>query len=215
MGENCRSVYDLKSTGQAKSRDHSGRMLFATPSRLDRAVSDVQGELEAHGFFDAKLARINVSLSWFGFALGSCHYGENGDIYRPAVSMSHLVGYVRSEPWTSLRDTMRHEYGHALAHTHRALFCSVPFKRAFGTHHDADVRSDYDPERHVTPYAATSPSEDFAEVFMLYLRHRGELPRRFDTWRIRRKWRFTRELGIAVAQGQRRWKTPATKISHQ
>jgi hypothetical protein len=50
-------------------------MLFATPSRLDRAVSDVRAELETHGFLDEKLARIDVSLSWFGFALGSCHYG--------------------------------------------------------------------------------------------------------------------------------------------
>ena len=189
-------------------------MLFATPSRLDRAVSDVRAELQTHGFLDEKLARIDVSLSWFGFALGSCHYGENGEIYIPAVSMSHLVGYVCPEPGSSLHDTLRHEYGHALAHTHRALFCSVPFKRAFGTHHDADVQWVYDPERHVTRYAATSPSEDFAEVFMLYLRHRGELPGHLDTWRIRRKWRFIKELGMAVAQGQRRWKRPARQLDN-
>jgi hypothetical protein len=82
----------------------------------------------------------------------------------------------------------------------------VQFKRAFGTHHDADVKSEYDPDRHVTPYAATSPSEDLAEVFMLYLKYDGELPERFDTWRIRRKWRFVREVGGAVKRGQRRWK---------
>ena len=184
-------------------------MNIVTLNRLNRAVSDVQKELEAHGFFDEKLAAIDVYLSWCGFAYGWCWYGTSGNVHIPAVSFGKLFEGVVGGSRTTLRDTLRHEYGHALAHTHRALFCSVPFKRAFGTHHDADIRSDYDPERHVTPYAATSPSEDFAEVFMLYLRHGGELPERFNTWRIRRKWRFIRDLGAAVKRGQRRWKKSA------
>ena len=46
----------------------------------------------------------------------------------------------------------------------------------------------------VTPYAATSTGEDFAEVFWLYLKHKGQLPRRIDTAPIRRKWKFVEEL---------------------
>jgi len=181
-------------------------MNIVTLNRLNRAVSDVQTELENHGFFDSKLQQVDVYLSLFGLAFGWCYYGTSGDIHIPAVSAGKLYERVLGRPYTPLRDVLRHEYGHALAHTHRGLFCSVSFKRAFGSHHDADIKSDYDPERHVTRYAATSPSEDFAEVFMLYLSHKGELPACFDTWRIRRKWRFIRELGIAVARGQRRWK---------
>ena len=184
-------------------------MHIVSLTRLNRAVWDVQGELELHGFFDKKLAGIDVYLSWCGFAFGWCWYGTSGNIYIPALSFGRIYDRIRGEARTPLRDVLRHEYGHALAHTHRALFCSLPFKRAFGSHHDADIRSDYDPERHVTPYAATSPSEDFSEVFMLYLRHSGELPERFDTWRIRRKWKFVRDLGVAVKSGQRRWKKPA------
>jgi hypothetical protein len=180
---------------------------IVTLTRLNRAVFDVQAELERHGFYDEKLASVDVYLSWVGYAYGWCWYGTTGDIHIPAVSFGKMFERVCSGSRTSLRDVIRHEYGHALAHTHRGLFCSVPFKRAFGTHHDADVKSDYDPERHVTPYAATSPSEDFAEVFMLYLRHDGELPERFCTWRIQRKWRFVRDLGVAVRRGQRRWRT--------
>ena len=180
-------------------------MNIVTLNSLNRAVSDVQGELEAHGFFDTRLAAIDVYLSWCGFAFGWCWYGTSGNIHIPAVSLGKMLEGVVAAPKTTLRDTLRHEYGHALAHTHRALFCRVPFKRAFGSHHDADIQWDYDPERHVTPYAATSPGEDFAETFMLYLRHSGELPERFDFWRIRRKWRFVREVGAAVKRGQRRW----------
>jgi hypothetical protein len=179
---------------------------IVTLTRLNRAVSDVQRELEEQGFYDERLARIDVYLSWAGYAYGWCWYGSSGNIHIPAVSFGKIFERVVGTSRTTLRDVVRHEYGHALAHTHRGLFCSVPFKRAFGTHHDADVQSDYDPERHVTPYAATSPSEDFAETFMFYLRHNGELPDWLNTWRIRRKWRFVRELGGAVRRGQRRWK---------
>jgi hypothetical protein len=184
-------------------------MHVVTLPRLNRAVSQVQDELQAHGFFDAKLQEIDVYLAWCGFAFGWCYYGTSGDISIPALSFGKIYDRVRGEPRTTLRDVLRHEYGHALAHTHRALFCSIQFKRAFGSHHDADIRWDYDAERHVTPYAATSPSEDFAETFMFYLRHNGEIPQRFDTWRIRRKWKFIRDLGAAVKRGQRRWKKTA------
>jgi hypothetical protein len=184
---------------------------FVTLTRLNRAVSDVQRELEEHGFYDEKLAKIDVYLSWCGYAYGWCYYFTSGNIHIPAVSLGKFFERVVGTSRTTLRDVVRHEYGHALAHTHRGLFCSVPFKRAFGSHHDADVKSDYDPERHVTPYAATSPSEDFAETFMFYLRHGGEHPSRFDTWRIRRKWRFIRELGVAVGRGERRWKRTVSR----
>jgi len=186
-------------------------MNIVTLPRLNGAVADVQTELEDHGFWDARLQEIDVYLVWCGYAFGWCYYGTTGDISIPALSLGKIYDRFRGESRTTLRDVVRHEYGHALAHTHRGLFCSVPFKKAFGTHHDADVQSDYDPERHVTPYAATSPSEDFAEVFMLYLRHSGELPDRFDTWRIQRKWRFIRELGVAVRRGQRRWKRTVSR----
>lgn len=205
----CRSVYDRETAGGVDACLHAGTMNFVTLSRLNRAVADVQRELERHGFYDYKLAKIDIYLSWVGYAYGWCWYGTSGNIHIPAVSLGKMFERVVGAPRSTLRDTLRHEYGHALAHTHRALFCSVPFKRAFGSHHDADIRSNYDPERHVTSYAATSPSEDFAESFMTYLRHNGELPDHFDTCRIRRKWRFVRDLGVAVGRGQRRWKSLA------
>jgi hypothetical protein len=187
-------------------------MTIVTLKRLNRAVSDVQGELQRHGFYDEKLAKIDVYLSWCGYALGWCWYGSSGNIHIPAVSLGKILERVMGAPRTTLREVVRHEYGHALAHTHRALFCSLKFKRAFGTHHDADLRSEYDPERHVNSYAAASPSEDFAELFACYLCHDGELPERFTFWRIRRKWRFIKDLSVALSRGQRRWKTSPARV---
>jgi hypothetical protein len=57
----------------------------------------------------------------------------------------------------------------------------------------------------VSDYAMTEPAEDFAETFMVYLRHRGELPSRFKVPAIRKKWSFIRDLGKAVRSGEYKW----------
>ncbi len=46
---------------------------------------------------------------------------------------------------------------------------------------------------------------DFAETFMLYLRHGGGLPARHATRPIKRKWNFIRRLSGAISNGLRRW----------
>lgn len=53
---------------------------------------------------------------------------------------------------------------------------------------------DYDPEHHVSEYAATNPMEDFAENFQLYLKHRGILPPVHQTGPIRERWKFIKGL---------------------
>lgn len=61
------------------------------------------------------------------------------------------------------------------------------------------------PEFHVSDYASTDASEDFAETFMLYLRHRGRLPPWHQTTAKREKWRFILDVCEAVHAGKRRW----------
>ena len=93
-------------------------------------------------------------------------------------------------------DVLRHEYGHAFADVNRRRVESKRFEKAFGWPHDVEYEEgfEHDPEYHVTPYAAASTGEDFAEVFWLYLKHKGKLPCRLDTAPIRRKWKFVEEL---------------------
>ena len=180
-------------------------MHVVTPKRLKSEVSVVREEMQDHGFLDSEMEKVEVFLSHFGVNYGCCYGGTNVRIRIPAISLSQVFFVFCKHPYSSLRDTIRHEYGHALACTHPRLIRSLPFKRAFGAHYDADVASDYSPETHVTEFASQLPCEDFAETFMLFLHHDGQLPPNCDTPVIRRKWRFIRYLGMAVMRGQGSW----------
>jgi hypothetical protein len=178
---------------------------IVTMTRLNRALAKVNGELERHGVWDERLQKTAVYLVWFGRAFGWQHYGGSGEICIPAVSFNKLNDFFQGS-YTALADVLRHEYGHALADTHRGLFRSRQFSSVFGGSHDNDrILFSYDPESHVTEYASINASEDFAEVFMLYLRHRGNLPTRFQKPALEAKWGFVTNVCGAIAAGRRRW----------
>jgi hypothetical protein len=179
-------------------------MNIITLKRLDRAVLQVQTELDDLGFYDEPVQAVDVYLVFLGSAYGWHYYGGSGDIDIPAISFSRLRDLFRHR-YTSLRDVLRHEYAHALADTHRGLFRSPRFSGPYGGPHESSAAQMFDSRRHLTEYAATSPSEDFAETFMFYVRHAGVLPPRLRTPAITRKWAFIRALGHAIKRGQRRW----------
>lgn len=177
---------------------------FVTQSRLDRANYAVTCELDGHGFYDHRVQAVDTHLVLFGAAYGWQWYGSTGDINIPCVSLARL-SHLWKGGYTSLRDVLRHEFAHAIADTHRGLFRSNYFVDAFGAAHHWDFEWEYDPEHHVSDYAATAPAEDFAETFMFYIRHKGVLPATLATEPIKRKWRFIRRLSDAVTKGMRRW----------
>ena len=179
-------------------------MHFVTQSRLDAANYAVTRELEIHGFYDTHVEVVDTYLVPFGFAYGWQWYGSTGDISIPRVSLARL-SHIWRGGYTSLRDVLRHEFAHAIADTHRGLFRSAFFSDSFGAGHHWDFEWEYDPEHHVSEYAATAPGEDFAETFMLYIRHGGRLPEWHATRPIERKWKFIRLLSEAISSGMRRW----------
>jgi hypothetical protein len=179
-------------------------MHIVNHSQLDRANYAVTCELDTHGFYDARVQSVDTRLVPLGFAYGWQHFGGSGDISIPRVSFSRL-SHVWRGGYTSLRDVLRHEFAHAIADTHRGLFRSAFFSDSFGAAHHWDFEWEYDPEHHVSEYAASAPGEDFAETFMLYLRHRGDLPARHATGPIKRKWRFIKRLSQGIRDGMRRW----------
>jgi hypothetical protein len=175
-----------------------------TFGELERANDQTIDELENFGFYDEQMVRIEVYLALAGDAFGWQNYGGDGHINIPALSLarlSALVGYEKA----SLRDVLRHEYAHAVADTHRGLMRSRKFSTAFGRSHGSEQNSEYDKSVHITPYSAANPGEDFAEVFMKFLKHSGKVPQRFRKPAIERKWGFVMELASAVRAGKRRW----------
>ncbi len=120
------------------------------------------------------------------------------------MSLSRL-SHLWNGGYTSLRDVLRHEFAHTIADTHRGLFRSGYFSEAFGAGHHWKFGWQYAPEHHVSEYAASAPAEDFAETFMVYVRHGGVLPARHASTPIRRKWTFIRRLSAASTEGLRKW----------
>ena len=176
-----------------------------TMPRLQSALDDVMDELDELGLWNERLAKVDVYLTWVGSAYGWQLYRGSGHIEIPALSLSRLSEMFLSGGRMTLRDLLRHEYGHAVADTNRALIRSRRFADAFGTPHDSEIPSDYSEDEHVTAYAAEDSSEDFAEVFMFYLKHSGKIPSRFETRQIKLKWQFVDRLCQRIADGKRVW----------
>ena len=176
-----------------------------TMPRLQSALDDVMDELDELGLWNERLAKVDVYLTWVGSAYGWQLYRGSGHIEIPVLSLSRLSESFLSGGRMTLRDLLRHEYGHAVADTNRALIRSRRFAAAFGTPHDSEMPSDYSEDEHVTAYAAEDSSEDFAEVFRYHLKHSGNLPRRFQTPVIRRKWFFVSRLINKICAGERVW----------
>ena len=102
-------------------------------------------------------------------------------------------------------DVFRHEFGHALADLYpRALSQGGLFREAFGAKYGPAPAPEIDPDNWefdcVSAYAATKTQEDFAETFMLFVKHKGKLPAKYaGKPAIKKKWAAVREIVKRVA----------------
>jgi hypothetical protein len=181
-----------------------GKVHIITLARLNRATRKVAGELRRHGLWCDRLLEVPVVLVPVGYAYGWQCYGGTGEICIPRVSLLKLHDFF-SGNYIGVADVIRHEYAHAVADNHRGLFHSRRFTSSFGRPHESSTASKYDAAHHVSAYAATQAGEDYAETFMLFLRHRGVLPTQHSTATIGQKWRFIHDLCRAIRSGQSRW----------
>jgi hypothetical protein len=176
------------------------KVYFVTHVQLECAVRSIVRELIYHGVWEKRLAAIPVSLVPCSRYYGWQAYGTTGEIGIPAVSVCRIRDWWRGD-YVSLRDVLRHEYAHAIAHVWPGLIRSRRFKAAFGASHKSEISTPFDPDLHISEYAATSPSEDFAETFMYFLRDKGCLRPWNNTPVLRRKWRFIQQLCSAIQAG--------------
>ena len=176
-------------------------MKIVTLARLNSALADVIRDFEHIGIWNERVRSVDVYLVPAAvLAYGWKYNGADGHIEIPAVNWARLqlLLFGRSLDY-GLRDVLRHEYGHAIADLYPRLTRSRAFVSAFGGGYDRErpVR-EYDPEIHVSAYAATQPAEDFAECFMLYVKHRGRLPAALHTPSIRKRWGFIRGMAFTA-----------------
>ncbi len=94
-------------------------------------------------------------------------------ISHPQHTPSTNPAWLTDESCT-LRDTIRHEYGHAIAfHFPGLVRRSSEFRRVFGTNYGGKYPEEgLDPRDFMTAYAMENPAEDFAETVMVLLRGR-------------------------------------------
>ena len=163
---------------------------------FNAAVQKVRRELDAMGIPTEDVAGVDV---WLVDGL----FGRLGELITKGLLVAadpRTNGYCYEGgiwilstrlPAGPLVDVIRHEYGHAVADRHPAVFSSRKFRCAFGAEYEDGLSC---AERQgdascVSVYARTNVQEDFAETFMLYLKHGGVLPRRFAGNKdIARKW---------------------------
>lgn len=178
-------------------------MTILTLKQLDRAHVQVRSELRRLGFWSSRLEAVDVLLKAAAWdCYGWQNYGSDGAICIPAVSVVRLIDHLwQGRTQVPLRQVLRHEWAHALAHHHHGLVANREFIRVFDGSHDCRrrVRS-YSPERHISEYASQEPMEDFAEVFMEFVKHRGMLPGRWRTTAIERRWQFVAKLPERLRQ---------------
>lgn len=146
-------------------------------------------------------------IGWMGF-YEFLHRKGDGKIHFPAV-YNGLDLRLRWIDKNSTIDVFRHEFGHALSDRYPgALKKGGVLKTAFGGPCNDKPAPGTDPEdwegRCVTPYAATKTQEDFAETFMLFMKHKGKIPTRFAKKpAIRKKWKAVAEIVRRVAAAKR------------
>jgi hypothetical protein len=179
-----------------------------THKQTTAASFSVQGELHTIGLWyeDCKLLKVEVfwcllpQITMYD-ALGFFTHGastldwllgyEPGHIYIPAFVLSHFFWQSRG----SLRDVIRHEYAHALAHYYPNLICnSKEFEKAFGGKYYSYEPCQMEREAFVSEYAKTMPMEDFAETFMVFVRRKGFMPSNILNAKLKRKWKFIAKI---------------------
>jgi len=190
--------------------------------RVNGAAATVHKELRGHGFWqDNRLGQTEIYWCQYpnprvpdaeGFFFHENQLDithalmgfEIGHIYIPSWALLHPVWKQRN---FTMRDVIRHEYGHAMAHHYPMMIQrSDRFREVFGGDYFAeDHNREGEVSEFVSGYAETNPAEDFAENLMFYLKNKGKLPIRLRTPAIRRKWRFIRDLGRVVSAGGSKW----------
>ena len=162
-----------------------------TIQTLNNSLSQVHDELYQVGFLTDAVYEVDVHLSSFGLCWG---YYLNGDIHIVNRTVRDVLSWCigRCGEWRPCRDTLRHEFGHAVWDKHCRVVRQLKGKSVFSPSRQCD---DTYCDCIMTSYGETDAEEDFCEMFSIFVQRAGRMPSSVDCPVIRDKWRFIRRLG--------------------
>ena len=169
---------------------------YISEAGVKAALYRVRRELKDMGllFTNSKMSRVKVihdGLSRDGLAgfvgIMGFYNPQTQNIHIPAIWPAALLPWYKERCMT---DVLRHEFGHALEGKFPLFFHNERFWKAFGDEYGGiEVTKNGDERNYVSKYARKYTQEDFAETFMLFLKHKGVLPKKFSRRKaIRAKW---------------------------
>jgi len=150
------------------------------------------------------VAPISAVAGYMGFYQPATQTIEFPSVYLPFQAL-----WMKLPAKAGALDVFRHEFGHALADLYpKALSKGGVFRAAFGGSYGEDPAEERGvdgwEERYVSEYATSATQEDFAETFMLFVKHKGKIPARFARKpAIRKKWKAVEEIVKRVAAATR------------
>jgi len=180
------------------------KRIYVSFNEMETAFNKVRKELEKMGLLFAGSPLDKVDCYHERFTVGALlgligamgfYDFEDCNIHIPMVYPAGL--FPRWFEERRILDVLRHEFGHALADRYRRFFRGGIFKTAFGASYGEKNVFDGDDwtDGYVSEYAATMTREDFAETFMLFMKHKGVLPTCYRGNRmIERKWRVVGKI---------------------
>ena len=192
------------------------RKIYTSFDEMTYAYDKVRMELYNMGVLWSESKLDKVESTYLTIAPISAVAGYMG-FYQPATKTIEFPSvYLPIEAlWKSLSlkasavDVFRHEFGHALADLYpRALSKGGLFRAAFGGIYGEDPAEERGvdgwEDRYVSEYATSATQEDFAETFMLFVKNKGKMPRKFaGKPAIAKKWKAVAEIVKRVAAGTR------------
>ena len=186
------------------------KKVYVSFGEMEKAFNRVRRELEDRGllFEGSRLDKVDcyyegLSLGGLAGCVGIMGFYDpdkkDKAIHIPAV---FTAGLFPRWDGREILDVVRHEFGHALADRFGKFFRGEIFKGAFGASYGEKKVFDGEDwsDEHVSAYASSMTQEDFAETFMLYLKHKGRMPVKFRGKRaIEKKWKAVARIVREIA----------------
>ena len=190
--------------------------IYTSFDEVERAYNKVRNELwtlealwdgsrlDGIGCTYRTIAPIAALAGYMGLYQPETKVIEFPSVYLPIEALWKNLGMK-----ANALDVIRHEFGHALADLYpRALSKGGLFRASFGGTYGptpAEERGvDGWEERYVSEYATSATQEDFAETFMLFMKHKGKIPAQFKGKpAIAKKWKAVAEIVKRVASATR------------